>query len=161
MIVTLAGKDYRLKEPCFRDLKIILKAFSDIKPASLQSILDVFTLESVPLKTVRENELEPFFEAVKQLCNLTASEPTKKGSGSIDWGGLYAHLSATFGWTYDEIDATMTISRLEEYKDYMDRNPPVHQLAAWRFGYEYKEQESGNAFLRQCAKRANLGETNE
>jgi len=160
MIVTLNKRSFKLKEPCLRDFKIILDVFTQpITADGLQVILDIFTLNSVPLAKVRTDEFELFFNAVKQLCKLT--DDKKQGvSKPIDWGSVYAHLSASFGWTYDEIDTTMTMSRLDEYHLYMNHNPPVHQLVAADIGYEYKEQQSGNAFLKQCANRARLG-TNE
>lgn len=158
MKVKLSGKVFDIQEPCLKHLKIIMRVLKD-KPTEegIQEIIDCFTGGKVELKKIKEGELELFMNAVVKMAGLAQDEnaPHKithtKAAKPIDWGSVYAHLSACFGWTYDEIDNGMTLSKLQEYRPYMDKNPPVHQLVASYMGYEHKEAVSGADFLKRMA----------
>lgn len=57
---------------------------------------------------------------------------------------MYAHLLTCFpGWTWEYIDANMTIPRLKEITAYQKQNPPTHVMIAAYLGIG--AEESGTA----------------
>ena len=160
LTLNLNGRPVTLAEPVFRQLKKALVAYNalakavntDEQIAAINGLLAALVPELVTLNQLKDGELEAFLMAVPELCQLqpTSGQPGKP----VDWGTVYAHLSACYGWTYDDIDNHMTLSRLEEYRPYMQRNPPTHQLAAAYLGYEYQDPKAGNAFLAAIAAKA-------
>jgi hypothetical protein len=45
------------------------------------------------------------------------------------------------GWSWDEIENTVTMQRLEALCRYWKKNPPVHKLFAAYVGYKPKDDE--------------------
>ncbi len=54
----------------------------------------------------------------------------------IVWDDLIAELVACGIGGWDEIEATMTVSRYDALTRYWQRHPPVHRLFAAWLGYE-------------------------
>ncbi len=44
----------------------------------------------------------------------------------IDWDGIYTELVTATGWTWEYIDETMTIPRLNGMRKYWESYPPTH-----------------------------------
>lgn len=160
LTLNLKGRPVTLPEPVFKQLKIIISAYNTLATATaadeqtdaLNTLLTAATLQDMTVNLLKEGELTAFLTTIPTLCQL---ETGGEGSGKpVDWGSLYAHLSACYGWTYNDIDNHMTLSRLDEYRPYMQRNPPTHQLAAAYLGYEYQDPKAGNAFLAAIAAKA-------
>lgn len=65
----------------------------------------------------------------------------------IVWDDLIAELVACGIGGWDEIEATMTVSRYDALTRYWQRNPPVHRLFAAWVGYEAPQAPSGSSDL--------------
>jgi hypothetical protein len=57
----------------------------------------------------------------------------------FDWGGLYAHLIACTGWTWEIIDG-LDLPRVEAMMKYYVDHPPLHLMVAAYLGIESKDQ---------------------
>lgn len=150
----LGRRDRQIKEPVFRQIRIIIAAYNQVADgdvsaqyAALNTILAVLTNNAVKLKQLNQTELTDFLAALPTICGL---KPVEAGGvkRDTDWGHIYFHLAATLGWDYDYIDNHMTLSRLEECRAYLDKHPPTHQLVAAYLGYEQKNKDEGQQFLR-------------
>lgn len=157
--LTLAGRECSIAEPCFKKLRLILAAYSRLadpacfdvdKVKAVESILLYLLDKPISIKHLKNGELAALLQALPDLCGLKPVAANSK-TGETRWGDLYAYLSAYFGWSYDMIDHQMTLSRLEEYRDYMQKHPPTHELLAAFMGYEYQDKQSGNSFLAGIA----------
>jgi hypothetical protein len=154
----LAGKPRQLNEPVFKQLKIIISAYNQLANSTDQSdhlstitaLLKAVTAEKISVTKLKTGELEQLLKALPELCQLSQVDDTKTGK-PFNWGDIYAHLSSCYGWTYDNIDNHMTLSRLHEYEAYQRENPPTHLLVKAYLGYEYHDQKAGNAFLATIA----------
>lgn len=169
-IIKLGDKSVTVKEPVFRCLKIILKAYNRLseeasdmdKMAAIDAMLAAVFNGKLKLKHLSPDELSDFLAAVPKICGVDGGDdkPAKPVPVGDHWGDIYAHLSACLGWTWDYIDNNMTMSRLEAYKKYWQKNPPTHQLVASYLGYEYQDKQAGSQFLAAIAakvKGANNG----
>lgn len=47
----------------------------------------------------------------------------------FDWGGLYAHLIASTGWEWGQID-NLDLSKVEVLVKYYNEHPPLHLMVA-------------------------------
>lgn len=159
--VVLGGQRVLFREPVFGELRRILPAYQalaapEMKPEqrrdALQALFAGFPEHARRLRRLRGGDLAAFLAAIPAICGL---EPAAEGHAGADpWGDLYAHLSASFGWDYDYIDRHMTSSRAKEYRGYLAKNPPTHQLVAAFLGYEHQTPNTGNPFLAAIAAKA-------
>lgn len=162
--IVLQRKTYQVGELVFKQLRAIGAAYSVLAKASAADADKVAALDSIiialigkPLKLSRISaaEWQAFFSTLPKLCGLDDTDKLNKVSASKDnWGRVYAHLSACFGWDYDYIDNHMTLSRLKEYGDYIKDNPPVHQMVAAYLGVNNKAESAGEAYLAAMLHRA-------
>ncbi|TAN71620.1 MAG: hypothetical protein EPN17_01020 [Methylobacter sp.] len=155
----LAGRERAIAEPVFKQLRRIIQAYGKLadpacsdaeKIEAVKIILVCLLDESINIKRLAGDELGALLQAIPDICGLKPVSPGSKNTGT-DWGGIYAYLSAYFGWTYDYIDNYMTLSRLNEYQGYLKKHPPTHELVAAYLGYEYQDKQSGNGFLAAIA----------
>lgn len=163
MDITLGNKQVTVQEPVFKHLKIILKAYNRLadelpdadKMAAIDTMLASVFDGKLKLKHLGADELSDFLAAVPKICGVDASDgkPSNGKPSGDHWGDIYAHLSACLGWTWDYIDNNMTMSRLDDYKNYWLKNPPVHQLVAAYLGYEYQDKQAGSQFLAAIAAK--------
>lgn len=158
MEVKLGGRLVDIPEPPFKKLKVILAAYgklSEHKDADqIGVIYTQLTGNIVPVTKLLEGELVELMRVAPQICHLQVFEPGsrsifagKRSDSAVDWDGIYAHLCASLGWTWDYIDNNMTLSRLEAMNEYWAENPPVHQLVAAYLGYKGSSKDSGKKFL--------------
>lgn len=171
MTVMLGGKSWEVVEPVFRDLKKIIAAndklanplLSPEHPHLIMLIIRLL-LPTYPLDkpwwwrlanwrtypSPSADELNAFIAAIPALCGLSPSKSVEP-SGADPWGEIYAHVAASVGYTFEELDSTMTLSRLDALSAYWQKHPPVHLLKAAELGYEYKEKQSVKAFFDSIA----------
>ena len=108
-------------------------------------------------RPITEQELKDLFEQIPKLFDLEAADPKKLSKGKADnWGELYAHLAASIGMNWDEIDNTMKLSRVKDMDEYWKRHPPTHMLKAAELGYEYKEKQSVKDFFDNIFANARM-----
>ena len=156
----IAGRERSISEPVFRKLRIILKAYDRLfeldcteidKVNDVEIILACLLDDLVKIRHLKDGELNALLNAMSDICGLKKTVSPDGKRADTDWGYIYAHLSACMGWTYDYIDNSMTLSRLEEYRHYMEKHPPTHQLVAAYLGYEHQEKQEGNSFFAAIA----------
>lgn len=158
--LTLAGRRRAIAEPPLGRLRIILASYNalasaDGSPAAqvdaLNRLLDAVTAGAIrDFRRLKPSELPALLDSIPPLCRFSTNENGKP----TDWGMIYAHLSASFGWTYAYINDHVTLGQLDEYQGYMRQNPPTHVLVAAYLGYEYQDKTSGSAFLKMIAAQA-------
>jgi len=143
MLVTLANKDRLMREPVLRDLRLVIGHYNAIASATdsdsqQQHVANLLTLffgaSAPPLNRCSAEEMAAFLLAIPGVCGL--EQAPGKTAGETDWGALYAHLCATFGWEYHYVDGRLKLSQLKEMRGYMDGNPATHLLVAAYLGYE-------------------------
>ncbi|MDD5276738.1 MAG: hypothetical protein PHR16_11750 [Methylovulum sp.] len=164
--VTLGGKARPVSEPPLGQVRRILKFYRQLAAVTgdddaaaqerfklVNAILAVF-FGAMKLGRVTGAELSVFLNAVPDICGL---EPAQAGTNTQDvddFGTIYAHLAAAFGWDYATIDSQVKLSQLRDMSDYMKRNPPTHQLVAAYLGYEYlSPEEKMRRFFQQAISR--------
>jgi hypothetical protein len=158
LTLILAGKPRQLNESVFKQLKIIITAYNQLanstdvseQISAITALLKAVTAEKISVTKLKTGELEQLLKALPELCQLSPEDDKKTGK-AFNCGDIYAHLSSCYGWTYDNIDNQMTLSRLHEYEAYQRENPPTHLLVKAYLGYEYHDQKAGNAFLAAIA----------
>lgn len=144
-----------MEEPVLHDLKLIITTYNALAacqtPADqgrhITHLLGLFFGQAAPsLNRISADELTAFLLAVPVACGL--EQATGKSSGKpTDWGYLYAHLSASFGWTYDYIDRHIKMSQIKEMQGYMEAHPATHLLVAAYLGYEGPQHNAPQAFF--------------
>lgn len=162
--IKLAGKMFVIPALVFKQLRLLCSAYgllaqTDVSLAqqvdALNQILFALVGKPINFQRVSVAEWQVLFLAIPGLCGLE-NAATKGNASATDWGEVYAHLSACFGWDYDYIDNHMTLSRLKEYGEYLKQNPPLHQIAAAYCGLAHKEVNEEAAFFKGMAKQAKL-----
>lgn len=162
--IKLARKSFIIPELVFKKLRLLCSAYGLLAQTdatiaqqgdALNQILFALVGKPINYQRVSEAEWQSLFLAIPGLCGLENSA-TKGNASATDWGEVYAHLSACFGWDYDYIDNHMTLSRLKEYGEYLKQNPPLHQIAAAYCGLAHKEINEEAAFFKGMAKQARL-----
>jgi len=162
--VTLGGKAYPVDEPPLGQVRRILKLYRQLAAVTgddaaaaqerlrlVNAILAVF-FGSMKLGRVTGAELSAFLNAIPAICGLEPAQVGADTRDTDDFGTIYAHLAATFGWDYATIDSQVKLSQLRDMSDYMKRNPPTHQLVATYLGYEYQSPEEKMRRFFQQAK---------
>ncbi len=150
LLITL-NRDYWIPEPVFRDLRRIIASYNAIahcqpgqQAAHIQRILSLLLGKQSPsLRAITPDQLADFLHQLPDTLGLEAAGDDN-GSEPGTWGDTYAHLAMAMGWTYDNIDQTMTLSRLKELQPYLHKNPATHQLVAAYLGYEPKPTAEEN-----------------
>jgi len=138
--ITLGNRRYPYREPVLRDLRLVISHYnaiagSDDPGRHIDAILGLLVVGNAPkARRLGPAVLADFLAALPGKLGLEQGPDV--GDGPAVWGGLYAHLSMTLGWTYDYIDGHMTLSRLKEMQPYLRKNPATHQLVAAFLGYE-------------------------
>jgi hypothetical protein len=61
---------------------------------------------------------------------------------STDWDALYWRVIRQTGWTWQEVDTTMTMSRLAAMQENLNHSPAVESLVAAYLGYDYTPTET-------------------
>jgi hypothetical protein len=97
-------------------------------------------------KAVSPAELVAFLEAVPTICGLEAVDKAT-ATAKDPWGEIYAFFACCNGYTWAEIDGTMTLSRSEAIQDYWLHNPPAHIIEKAKIGYEYKKPQTVAEFF--------------
>lgn len=167
--LSVGGRERDIAEPVFKQLRRIIAAYNQlasdcpdaVKIAAIEILLACLLDGKVKLKHLSNDELAALLQAIPAVCHLETKAGTANAAQPIEWGNVYAHLSATFGWDYDYIDNHMTLSRLNEYRQYMTHHPPTHQLVAAYLGYEYQDKQAGNGFLKAIAAQAKQAKHNK
>ncbi|MBQ0934652.1 hypothetical protein [Ideonella paludis] len=54
----------------------------------------------------------------------------------IDWDGIFAHVIARLGWTWDVAEQQLDLHRLRALTQEWEQCPPVHTLVAAYLGYK-------------------------
>lgn len=139
--ITLGWRKYTVKEPVFHDLRLILAHYNALSAGNpvphLKQILRLLLGKKAPnIRFINSNALKTFVQELPDLLGLETIEDGKQADDKGEWGDTYAHLALCFGWSYDNIDRTMTLSRLNELQPYLRNNPPTHQLVAAYLEYE-------------------------
>jgi len=172
--VTLGGKNWRIEEPVFKILRQTIELYRQLadpnQPEDIQGqvviammrllIPDPRLFPSVwyklrhfrTIKPFTGAEIADFLAAIPIICKLqtvTAAEATAKDP----WGEIYAFYACCNGYTWDEIDNTMTLSRSELLQDYWLHNPPEHIIQKAKVGYQYKKLDTVGEFFRKNRPR--------
>lgn len=170
MELTLGNRAWTVQEPVFKDLKIIIALYNqlnDDRQSAEQQAGQLLQLLKVVInddrlfpslwyrirhfrtvKPITGSELQAFLNAIPELCRLEQTDSANSAKADTDnWGEIYAHLSASIGLSWDDIDLTMTLSRLKAMQDYWLKHPPAHMLKAAELGYEYQEKQSVKDFF--------------
>jgi len=170
--ITLGGKIRTVADPPLGQVRRILKLYNalarvqgdddaaaDQRMALIRSLLAV-VFGNQRLGAVSADELAVFIVAIPDLCGLDPAKTGAQATGDDAFGQIYAHLAASYGWTYDYIDQHVTMSQLKDMSDYAKRNPPTHQLVAAYLGYEYQDKNAGSQFLAAIAAQAKAAKPN-
>lgn len=139
--VHLGKKGRQIDEPPFFLLREIIATYNQLAQTETQShaLKALFALLFGKyqgywlLLRLKPTELSAFLTALPG--DLGLEDNPKPASGDA-WGDLYAHLSASFGWEYDVIDRTMTLSKLKAMHGYLHNHPPTHLLVAAYLNYQ-------------------------
>jgi hypothetical protein len=161
----LGGKPHVINEPVFRDLKIILAALNRLNHpddsdfnliADIQLILHSllgeyhvkkfrrFSWEAWKIPTPSPEELTAMIEAIPEICGLqkSASSNDSNSKQTDDWDAIYWRVIRVSGWTWQQVDEQMTISRLNSLSESLNVTPSADSMIATYLGYEYKKPES-------------------
>lgn len=140
----LNNKAYPYQEPVLRDLRRIIDLYNAIataephrQAAHIQAILNLLLGKQAPsVRRIATDDMVAFLVSLPGLLGLDGDTDDNGDGEPATWGDTYAHLAMTLGWTYDNIDQTMTLSRLKEIQPYLRKNPATHQLVAAYLEYE-------------------------
>ena len=162
----LGGKPFLIKEPAFRELRIILSAVNRLNnPADsdanlltdIQLILSsligddhVTTFKHYrwqvwKLPPPSSDEITAMLSAIPTLCGLqvaTASPSTTTTNANDDWDALYWRVIRQTGWSWETVDTTMTLSRLSSLSESLNVTPSADAMIAAYLGYEYSKADT-------------------
>jgi hypothetical protein len=163
----LGGKSFVVDEPVFRELKIILAALNRLNNptysdfdlvADVQAIITAliggdnvakfrrFCWEAWKIPTPNPSEITALLAAIPAICGLQKSSSSNESSADAkqadDWDALYWRIIRQTGWTWETVDTTMTISRLNSLSESLNVTPSADSMIAAYLGYEYKKPES-------------------
>lgn len=151
-------KAFEVHEPVLSVLKLVIPILNTLAKSEddaeryrcVSSLLALLVNSKIKVNHLSAEELNAFLTAIPAICSLEKSKNGSSGGKSFleSLSYLYAHLSSSFGWTYETIDKTMTISKVNEYKQYLEDNPPLHLLGAAFMGYERKQQVAVEDIMR-------------
>lgn len=168
MDVVLGGKSWPVQEPVFKTLREVIALYNRINDPtqSLQQRADAIIglmkclindpalfppwwlrlVKFRSIKPITQNEIHDFLQAVPSLCKLETVK-TAQSTAKDPWGELYAFFACCNGYTWDQIDNTLTITRSEQIQDYWLHNPPEHIIQKAKIGYEYKPPKTLEEFF--------------
>jgi hypothetical protein len=161
--VVLGGKKRRLPEPVFGQLRRIIPLYNALPKTQDDQAAGEIVLELLrvlfgaqKLGRVSGPELAELLRRLPDICGFETGSHGKGDSDGSEFGYLYAHLAASFGWTYDYIDRHMTLRRFRECEAYWEKHPPTHWLAAAYLGYEGPRQQTAQQFFASLLATAKV-----
>lgn len=159
--LVLGGKVFPVSEPCFRDLRLILNALNQLNSnpddqvmtESLQIIMTAligednvkkfrrFCWEAWKIPAPNSDELTAMIKAAPEICGLIPSQNTSdnKTLANDDWDSLYWRVIRSTGWSWQQVDTEMTLSRLTALSEHLLERPLTDDLVAAYLGYEYNK----------------------
>lgn len=159
--IVLGGKKRQLPEPVFCQLKKIFPLYNALPKATdehdartLVAELLAILFGNQRLGRIDADELADLFRRLPDICGFDTAPDGQAAGDGPDWGDLYAHLCASFGWTYDYVDRHMTLHRLKECGAYWEKHPPTHWLVAAYLGYEGPQQQTAKQFFASLLAQA-------
>lgn len=172
LIVKLAGRDFTIEEPVFGVLKVLIPAFNRLQTGAQSDramCADLWLIMSLllgwqikKLHWFRRPSVADIANLLQKLPDFLELEPNtgnaKKTSKYDSWDELYCIIIDRTGWTFEQIDRTMTLSRLAALNDYWQEHPPTNNLVAAYLGYKYEPADGGIADLIRQLKMANNDE---
>lgn len=165
----LGGLAFAIDEPVFGVLKQLIPALNRLQAGSqsdrhcLGDVRLILALLLGPqikklhwFRRPTVAELSKLLHELPDFLGLEAEKPASSPRREFDsWGELYCLIIDRTGWTFEQIDQTMTLSRLKALNDYWQQHPPTNNLVAAYLGYEYEPADAGLSALIRQLKQAN------
>jgi hypothetical protein len=166
--VVLGGRRLAVEEPVFGALRQIVPAYNRLtleldRPARqvaddinliLALLLGKAGLRKLRWRRPTAAELQAFLAALPELCGLVAQRPGG-GDDEVDtWDVLYWRVILLTGWTWAEVDQTMTMSKLRALDERLNVSPPVNELVASYLDYKPQRNTSQADALRAMIAQA-------
>lgn len=158
----LAGSPYKICEPAFGKLELVIHYYNALATTDneerrvhcISQLIFILVSDKVKIQRISTAELIAFLELIPKACGL--EQPQAKSDTSKDKGldFIYGHLAACFGWTFDNIAQTMTMTRLKRLTPYLESHPATHIIAAAALGFEKKDQDTLHKTLHAIADKA-------
>ena len=172
--IKLACRHFVINEPVFGTLKVLIPAFNRLQigtQSDKATILDVRLILALLLgpqikklhwfRRPSVAEIANLLQKLPDFLQLEAivSKPEAPAlSGAEAWDQLYCIIIDRTGWTFEQIDTTMTLSRLAAMNEYWQKHPPTNNLVAAYLGYEHEPEDAGLSALIRQLKQANNDE---
>jgi hypothetical protein len=170
--VVLGGRRLAVEEPVFGALKQIVPAYNRLtlepdrsarETADDINLILALLLGKAGIRKLRWRrptaaELQTFLAALPELCGLVAQRP---GGGDVDtWDVLYWRIILLTGWTWADVDQTMTMSKLKALDERLNVSPPVNELVASYLDYKPQRHTSQADALRAMIAQAKADKLN-
>jgi hypothetical protein len=170
--VVLGGRRFAVEEPVFGALKQIVLAYNRLtleldRPARqvaddinliLALLLGKAGIRKLRWRRPTAAELQTFLAALPELCGLVAQRPG--GDEADTWDVLYWRIILLTGWTWAEVDQTMTMSKLKALDERLNVSPPVNELVAAYLDYKPQRNTSQADALRAMIAQAKAARAN-
>jgi hypothetical protein len=171
--VVLGGRRLAVEEPVFGALRQIVPAYNrlTLEPERsaretaddinriLALLLGKAGIRKLRWRRPTAAELQAFLAAVPELCGLVAQRPGG-GDAADAWDVLYWRIILLTGWTWAEVDQTMTMSKLQALDERLNVSPPVNELVASYLDYKPQRNTSQADALRAMIAQAKAARAN-